>query len=345
MNSFSAVVFLLLTVFPFYLSGNKVDSLSIVIEDTTEDSTLLRLYNELGYLQMDISYGGAESTIEKAIKLAKKQNDEIGLATAYYNKGRNLAVHNHFDKSKIYLQKSIDLFESQESSVAKLASAYITLGWVHDKQTNYYDALMYFKKANSVATELEYQKGMASSYINIGKTYNLLGNEDQAIDYYEKAGEIYKRENDKLGLLYYNNNIGYILYNKGDFSNALVYYNAANDLAIELELIRMESHITQNMILTLTELDRLKEATKLYQHAYKIDSDRADNYSLAWLVTVKAKIELKKNSGQYDIGSLAKAYKEGVSSKDLELQKTGAELLAKIYELKGDFWNQVKSLN
>lgn len=342
MNSFKIIIQLLLIIFPVLLSGSTLDSISMVIDNTVEDSTLLRLYNELTVFQIDNSFEEANSTIEKADSLARKLDDKTGKAIVLYNKGRNLAIHSHYDEAKLFIQEAIELLGSDELLSEKLVSAYIVLGWVHDKLTDYYNALVYFKKASEIATGIQYPAGMASSFINIGQTNNKLGNEDQALEYYEKAKEIYSIENNKLGLLYYYNNIGYIFYDNGDYNNALLNYNQANDLSIELELIRMESHVSQNMILTLTELNRIDEAKKLYDHVFELDTKRDDKSSLAYLATAKIKIELKQKNTEFDINSLVNAYKVGVETKDLELQKISADLLAKVYEIKGDFRNALK---
>lgn len=339
MNSFRAVLILIVLMFATCLSGNKVDSLSIVIEKTTEESTLLRLYNELTVYQIDLSFDEASTTVEKAIELAHKIKDESGLAIATYNKGRNLAIHRHYDQAKPTIQKAINLLSREDSLSEKLVSAYIVLGWTHQNQTNYYDAIRYFKMANESAIEIQYQSGIASSYINLGMTYDLLGDAKMALDFYEKGGEIYGKQNNREGLLYYYNNIGYIFFEQDDFQNALKNYTEAKEIAIELEIIRMESHVAQNIILTLIELDKIEEALELYDYVYKIDSKRGDEISLAYLATIKTQIELKENKNHFDVESLITAYEIGLETKDLELQKSSAELLAKIYTIQGDFRN------
>jgi len=337
MNFIRSLTIIFLLTLPSLLLANKVDSLRYAINQTEEDTTLLRLHNEIAALQIDTSFLAAKANIDTAMTLAIRLNDKVGLAHAVYNQGRNLAIHRHYDEAKNSIQHAIDLLSVIETEAPKLVSAYIVLGWIYDKQTDYYTALIYFKKANELAEQLNHAKGISSSSINIGKTYYLLGNKAKAIQYYEKAKESYEEQNNKIGLVYYFNNMGFISYDKGAYNEALENYNQAKDLSIELDMIRMEAHITQNIILSLIELDRLDAATNLTHRVVEIDTKIGDEVSLAYLSILKAKIDLKKGLSNSHVIPLQAAYIVGLNTKDLELQRSSAELLAKIYEQNGDF--------
>lgn len=328
---------LILLLSPIILLASKQDSLLHLIDIALDDTSKILLYNKLAYQQIDTSYDEAAINIEHAENLAKEVGYQKGLAISLYNKGRNLAFNNQFEPALKIISEALSIFETIENIPSRKVSSLILMGWVTDKMSNYYKALTYYKEAEAVCHEHGLTKNLGDIYINIGRIHNLLGDNAKALSFYDKAGKQYEKDNNKEGLGYYYTNIAYIQYLEKVYPEAILNNNKALKITKELELLRLESNILQNLVLIYIETSELDEAEKLFPRIQEIDSSIGDKNGLAYLSISRAKIALIKGAAEKEIGALLDAYHTGKTSKDRELQRLSAALLSEIYLDKGDY--------
>jgi serine phosphatase RsbU (regulator of sigma subunit)/Tfp pilus assembly protein PilF len=97
----------------------------------------------------------------------------------------------------------------------------------------YPEALVHYKKALEIMTEIKNLRGQSFCYLNIGQTYQDMGNTPYALSYMLKGLKIKEELNDQVGLEIGYNNIGNIFFYQGNYTQAVGYYLKALKIAEE----------------------------------------------------------------------------------------------------------------
>ena len=110
-----------------------------------------------------------------------------------------------YDKARVYLNESIDIFESLSDSV-HLLTAYNALGALLSKQEKYKEAIPVLRNALGLAGKFKNYDEQGLIYKNIGVQYDYLKQFDSSQIYFYKALANFKRLNlnDKIASLYTN---------------------------------------------------------------------------------------------------------------------------------------------
>src|SRR6185295_20333544 len=112
---FIILQFLVLPLGAFSLPAAQQNPDSLLLElkkHSKEDTTRLRLFNELILSYAKVNVDSAQAFAEKAIALATKLNNQSGLADAICNKGWIYVSQRNYAKAIELYQKSIDVSEA-----------------------------------------------------------------------------------------------------------------------------------------------------------------------------------------------------------------------------------------
>lgn len=174
-----------------------------------------------------------KEAIKLGLKLMKLNNfEELGkeyeLGIFYYNLALNYRRINNFKKSKLFVQKALDIFDNQYQLEYSL-KCLILLGISSNNLNDCKEAIEIYKKALQI---LEFISGdKRSRYINIIYTnlaycYECSGMYEQALKYYK--GCIQHECEEKNIVIYIN--LMRIYYVLDDYKTAYFYLNKAEDL-------------------------------------------------------------------------------------------------------------------
>ena len=232
------LIIFLITLFSFNLFSQniKLDSLKNCINTSKSDTSIIKLYIEIG-------------------DLYKYKIPDT--AMFYYNKALELSdkAINRFDNetNEQQILKSLQLLKSNALRYIGIANA--------DKG-KYDVSLEFYNKALKIKSKLDDKQGMANCYNNIGNVNRYQGNYDKAIEFYLKALKINeeldrlnsKQVEGKKGMANCYNNIGIVYADQKDFDKAIEFYS--NALKINEELVKLHPEL----------LDCKKETSKCYNN-------------------------------------------------------------------------------
>lgn len=234
------IIFCNLIVFP---QNKKIDSLWQVLKKIKQDTSLTKLYIELGKEYENTSSDTALFYYDKALTLAKKIKNKKWEAKSLYNKGSVLLNIGEYDNALEYFQNTLMINKAFSLSTNKplsivglqgICDCLNGMGLVYFRQGNYSQALEYHQKSLKICKEIGDKKGMSNGYTNIGNVHYTQGNYDKAIEYFLKSLNIFEESGNspdiiivtasKKGMAQSYNNIGAVLMCQGSYDKAIDYY-------------------------------------------------------------------------------------------------------------------------
>jgi len=237
----------------------------------------------------------------QAYTIAEEISYAEGLAEALNLMGIHYLEFGDHEMALAYYLKAIDI-ESELGNDAGIANLLNNISIIYLQQENYSLAAEYLESSIDVWKMLDEEQRALIATNNLGVIHRREGNYDKALDiFWDTANKslLDEAEPDSLMYIIATLNIGNTYRNKGNFLRARIHLNTAK------EYIRRHG-LTNHLIFTKITLGKL--------HLETGNSDRALHYG-------EAALELAK------------------SQKRLEFIKESHELIAKIYEVKGDYKN------
>ncbi len=268
----------LFSVFGFFdgISQNsKIDSLYNELKKTQHDTTVCRLYIELGYEYDGLNTDSSYYYVNKSLVLAEKENLSKKQSSALTLIGTILRRRGDYEGSMEVFIKAIRIDEKLGDLFGQ-SKNYNNIGLIYKDQGNYEKAIEYLQKSMDIKRALNNQRGIASSLVNIGIVYRYQGLFDKAIDQYIQAIKILEELNDKDGVGKCYNNIGNLHYSQQNFEKALNYFEKSLDVARELNDMRGISRSLNNIAIIYRKQSNFTKAIEYYEEAIKI-SDKLDD--------------------------------------------------------------------
>ena len=209
------------------------------------------------------SHSQNQTVLDSLLRGAKKaSNDSIRVAY-HYELCYQWAAYN-FDSAMYHANQMSEIALSSDNSIL-IFQAFSAQGLAHDYQYAFDSAIHYYIKAQELAEEIGYRKGIAISTFNIGVVYYYSGQMEKAIDNYLEAEKSYLEIDDQrnLGVLY--NNLGLIYKNTKK-------YDLAKDFYLKSLTIKRERGDVNGIMNTLTNLSTIYQFLENYEQA-KVASD------------------------------------------------------------------------
>jgi serine phosphatase RsbU (regulator of sigma subunit)/Tfp pilus assembly protein PilF len=286
--------------------------------------------------------GEAEKYNTDAMALLSAEKDIAGLAISTNNLGIIEHSRGSFDKAlslyRLSLAASIASGRQQGT-----ATSLLCIGTVHENLSAYDSAIVYYLRAEKIASGLSSSRLKAVAKTSLANVYLGMGNLALASKYNEEAIDLYMKEGNVLGLLKSYRSLGLISEQLGSLKEARWYYSRALEVSQQLG---SQSDIAANLF-SLGQLyensNRPDSAYLFYSQAYNHfeSNDYTENTALA-LVAMARIDNLRGNHNEAAL-KLEKALRTGNETKSPSVMTGTLEVLAETYELTGDFRSALAS--
>ncbi len=260
---YTALLVLHILIIQVYGQQQRLDSLKALAETVTEDTTRVRILNELAGLlyrtdpELAIKYSGDARTI------AEQVDDRPGLAEAYKNLGLGYYMLGDFEAALRNWNPSLGIFQAlgDERMVANIVgnqgSIYYNIGQNVQAIENYLRSLKIAEKLNDSIR-------IATMMLNIGLVYaDQPGAQDSAASYYLRALEM----GEAIG---YDDLLGVGEVNLGELYLAQELYDSAQ-VHFEKSLTILQSDI--DIATSLNFIGRTYAGTGDYETAIRYHQD------------------------------------------------------------------------
>ena len=195
-------------------------------------------------------------------------------ATSVSKFSKSLALQNYYAALKI---------EQESNDKTEVAATYIVIAWVHSKG-NYPDAIINFKTAIKIASEISDTLIEAKGYWGLAETYSVMGNYSEAIKNSYRALKLFELIGQTELTIYLYSNLGYTFEKQNNFPEALNAYNKSLQLAEKtgnkIGIADASSSIGQ----LFYNNDNYNEAYKNYADALIIYKELDNQYRIAYSI-------------------------------------------------------------
>ena len=220
-----------------------IDSLTQLLEITTEDTTRIYLRFQIGEIGWVFRTSYWDSISNDCVLLLNK-------------KGIN-------EREQFLYKKS-------------LGSTYNNTGFICNKQGDVSEALKYFYRSLKTYEELDETSGVARASNNIGLIYHEQGNIPMALKYYHKALKIRENIGDKKGVANSLNNIAFIYETQKNVDMALMYLNRAIKIYEELENKKGVASASNSIGTIYQRQGKIVEARSFHEKALALQEEIGD---------------------------------------------------------------------
>jgi len=177
----------------------------------------------------------------------------------------NGLAQNHYMDSLRKVLKTENDDTSKVNTLNTMSAAVEQLG-------SYDSSLLYAERANKLAEEIGFKKGIAFASIYIGNIYFDRGDYLKTLEYQQKALDISQQIGDKKGIAYSLTDIGIVYYNTGDYAKALDCMLKSLTIAQE---IGNKSSISTNLCNLGAIYDNTGDHSKALEYIFKaLEMDR-----------------------------------------------------------------------
>lgn len=191
-------------------------------------------------------WDGAKELFEMSLRAAKKSDDAIGIAQAYYKIG---AIHYRkgaLDEALSLNLESLKILKDGKEPL-ELAKLYNNIGVIHWKKKAFQKAIKNYKKSLEIAQDLGDRRGVARALNNLGIVHWEKGKLDEAIDYYSRSLKIAERMGDRQTVAILYDNLGEAFRKKDDAKKAILYYKKSLELSEKLGFRWQIAEVYRNM--------------------------------------------------------------------------------------------------
>ena len=239
----------------------------------------------------------------------------------------------------------IDSLKRIVETGVKDTSMVVTLNMLSKEVLNTEDikqSLVYARKANELANQLNYKKGIAYSLKNIGLVQFHQSDYLGVLNSWTKSLKIFETIHDTIGIANLVNNLGAIYYSQGSNAKALDYYLRSLSISEKVKDIYNASQTLLNIGGLYAEMNNFDKALEYYN---KINDYRDElnnpQLSFGYLMGVG---EVYYKKGLYD--ETLNYYKEALASNQIiTLRADNLIKLSKVLLKKNDKQNSIEYLN
>ncbi len=258
------------------LAVTEIDSLEAVLNEV-EGKKRIAVLNKLSSLYININPEISYDCAAQAFELAKKEDDNKGIADALNNIGHYFRMTNDFDKALESFQQALDIYRKLKGD-HDIANIYDNIGHIYWYKGDFPTALDYYKRSLGMFIALDNPQRQSLSYNNLGSVYFRLGIFDESMNNYLKSLSIREEMNDpKIHSTL--NNLGNIYVRLSDYEKALEMYKRSLECKCD-ENIETQSTLNNigNIYLKQNDFD---SALRYLSEALKINEDNEDEKRIA----------------------------------------------------------------
>ena len=295
--------FIALSIFLLSLSSSAndqhiIDSLKVVIEDATHDSTKVNILLEIANLTYIKNPDTALNVCKQALKLAEHNNMIAEKAECYgwlgylvRQKGEmNLALEYNFKalriEEKIIKERSLDgltlLNEAEIIAIKQnIAPTLNNIGLIYKIQGDILNSLKFYLKSLKVYEQIGNKNGIATCLNNIGLIYKDQGDIARSLEFYDKGLKILEEIGDKKGIATYLSNIGVIYSEQEDTPNALEFFYKSLKIQEEIGYKKGVANSLNNIASIYYHQGKIANALEYHDKSLKTREEIQDKSGIA----------------------------------------------------------------
>lgn len=199
--------------------------------DSTE--TVKRLL-DCGYaLNTESEYRRAQAVFERAAEMARRLEDQKGLASALAGSGMIFRTLGQGDRAEPLLRQSLEISEAIEDKDG-MAYAFGQLGRLRNMQASYEEARDYHWRNFELSSEIEDHLGAAVAINNVGAMHRALGDYVTALEHYQRSLDGLERLGDRRRSATVIDNMALVARHVGDYPLGLELAQKALSIREEL---------------------------------------------------------------------------------------------------------------
>ncbi len=219
---FALLVFVIFTI-NGYSQNSKIDSLKIELQNHKErDSTRVNLLNALAFSYFSKDMPITLEYLEEADEIAEVIHFKKGKGRSIYIRGITESIQANYDQAFRYYNEALKLYENIDFKKG-CANCYNAMGIAYKNKGELRKSISYLKKAIRIEEEIG-SKNLSASLINLGSTNQELGDFGEALLYLKKALSIAKADENEQRVAYSLNNLGTIYMDQGNYPLALEHF-------------------------------------------------------------------------------------------------------------------------
>ncbi len=300
--SFIIVFFFSFCFFSVNAGTNPLDSLTLVLKTTSNDTVRLStlvLLSDLCAEEEILKY--ADPAYNLALKLIQSDDKQI----------KNFAQN-------------------------KFANACNNIGYAYMHKGDISSAIKYYQQSLKIRMEIKDNNGIAQSLVNIGYLLEQKGDIAKALENYHNGLLYYEKGGDKSGVAYALNNIGFIYQKQDDLNKALEYYLKSKKIREDIGDKHGLSQSLTNIGAIYKNQNNYEDALKTHLQSLQIQKELGDNSGIANSFNNIGYIYEYKN----DYGLALDYYQKSFEIRDMIGEKKGKanslNNIARIYYLKNN---------
>ncbi|RNC85611.1 MAG: tetratricopeptide repeat-containing sensor histidine kinase [Balneola sp.] len=317
---------------------------SIDIRETLGDERYLSsaLLNMGNWLAGEADYQNALVYYERFKEIKTASEDTIGLSMVINNIGNLYFDWGQYDNALSNYLASLELALISSPEDGKLlASKYLNIGVVYEKQEYFEEAIQYFREAFRVYTQFDDPQGKGEVFQNLGKVFDEISEPDSALKYYNRALEMVEGTNNSGRRANILSNLGVLFNQKKEYRQARDYLLEAGTLYEELEDHRKLAEVYNNLGATYFYLGNAIQSENYYLRSLQyadeseyLEIQRSASFGLAELYA-----DVNDFENAYNFQLLYDAYKDSLVN--LARIKAIEELITEYETEKIEAQNQV----
>lgn len=183
-----------------------------------------------------------------------------------------------------------------------LAISNNSIGVNYHTLSDYENAILSFKKTLSINQKLKDNHGIAVGYLNIGQLYSFKSDYPKALEYYKNALKINEKIGDSLGIALSLTNIGNIYYYQYNYNKAIEYHERALVINKEIDNSLGLSNNYGGIGTIYKQLSNFNKAKEFLEKALAINTNLDNKHGIAINLGALANVEA-------DMGNYSKALK------------------------------------
>lgn len=336
----------ILFIFPFFLTGQNIDSLKLALKNAKHDTTRCSILNAMIEAEADDNIWPKYNNqllklCENKIKLISKTSSDYSIYLKHYagtlnNVGYLANKQGDIHKAKEYFIKSLKVSE-EVGDKNGIANSLNHMGLIYKNQGDIPMALEYYGKSLKISEEIGDKQGIAVSLSNIGLIYNNQGDIPKALEYYGKSLQIQEEIGDKQGVAISLNNIGLIYLQQGDNAKSLECTKKSLKIREEIGDKQGIAGSLNNIGFLFDDQGDTPKALEYYVKSLKIWEEIGDKRGISGSLNNIGFVHFKQKNYS---SALMYANKSMKLSRDLGFPEnigTAAKILNQIYKATGNY--------
>ncbi|MGK4566285.1 tetratricopeptide repeat protein [Flavobacterium sp. 3HN19-14] len=333
-----SIALLLLPSFQASAQNQKIDSLRVNVKSAKTDAVKTIALSHLAFAYIGIRKDSAYAIAERALKLAQKNNDQNGFASAYNTLGWIYFTDGDSTKAVDYITKAITFYKKTNDQ-EQLITSYSNLATIYLQQVQYDMAIENLMKCVKIM-EKTHSDSECLVYKNLGVVYRKLKDYGTAEKYFLKAITTAKDIKNKCAI---RNSLGIMYQEMGNFDKALKEYNSTLKEAKQQNDLYSAAMSYENMGTLFASLEQYDKA-RIY--TYKARDNYESLGNKADIIYINTAIGgLESISGNYDkaISILKNALLLCNETTYVNYRADIIGKLAIVYENKGEYEEALKT--